>query len=66
MKKLKKKKKNQQACNTAEYNSHTKLFFLIHSLISFFIVKLDREYMKILTQYNELIRTNSQKNDLNW
>jgi hypothetical protein len=45
--------------NSTEYNFHTKIFFLIHSILAFCIGKLDEEYHKVGNQFGDMVRANA-------
>ena len=44
--------------NLISQNKITKLFFIIHLILSYFIKTLDDEYAKIANQLNEMFRAN--------
>lgn len=44
--------------NSREFNLVTKLFFIIHSLLSYFVKGLDEQYTKAAQQLSELYRAN--------
>jgi hypothetical protein len=49
----------EEKCNNTDYNFHTKLFFLINSILAFCIGKLDEEYHKVGNQFGDMIRANA-------
>ena len=49
----------EEKSNNTNYNTHTKLFFMINSLLAFCIGKLDEEYHKIGNQFGDMVRANA-------
>jgi hypothetical protein len=50
---------HEEKSNNTDYNFHTKLFFLINSILAFCIGKLDEDYHKIGNQFGDMIRANA-------
>jgi hypothetical protein len=48
----------QEKQNLKQFNKTTKLFFIIHSLIVYFIKGIDDQYTKAAQQLSELYRNN--------